>query len=727
MTSDSTLKLSGFLGVAFELPPGDMSDEDKRAIIEDLACYTEPRYRAPEVLYPTSRLGITTKSDIWALGVLLFVASFGRSPFHLSDPMDIVNVKYSFPRLEYTYIMEIIGTLLQKSPKSRPDIFEVIATIKSMLEEFQTLDDFDHSTRDLQAVVGGKTSPFKVPRRSYMSHDFKKTRRTGIPKAPPANFLLLPFADEDDQGISIADTGQNDSAENAPERDISESEEGEMAEPRPLSPNPLQVGNAVGLYLGDSPSEGPLPSVESPSDHHLRSNTLKREDEIAATPPSSPTRSETMSALEDPGPKGRSVLFNLDEEPNRVQSTPPSPIHPSPPRRGLTNTPVSEKASLVEARAPPAHEHHVVVKPPRSGAGSPPSPDDDQETILGTQSFLKELPLQGDPEDDIFNELEGSSGYSTPGNRREKEDGQGNTDSDHELFHTPPESFDPPSQNSSSPLGDIGSFIVYISEDPVRINGHFCDVFEGLHSKAGKVALKRPRIGGTGDEEEVIKRFEREAKAWRSLHHPHILEFLGTFKRRRHLYLVSPFIDNGTLVEYIAVHPEVNRPDAPQLSETADALNYLHQNGVVHGDIKGTNILVDDNVRCLLCDFGLTKMTTSSTAASMKGVGTFRWQSPELWLGSPKSFSSDTYAFAITIAEVLAGGAPFAYLENDPAVMLAVLNRDERPLKEPPESPLGVSYKNTWEVAEACWSKIPEQRISMAVAFERLRADPSLS
>ncbi|KIO31704.1 hypothetical protein M407DRAFT_48542, partial [Tulasnella calospora MUT 4182] len=245
-------------------------------------------------------------------------------------------------------------------------------------------------------------------------------------------------------------------------------------------------------------------------------------------------------------------------------------------------------------------------------------------------------------------------------------------------------------------------------------NGFFCDVFVGNHSTVGKVALKRLRIlGGTVDNRKVIK---REAMAWRGLEHRHILQFLGTVERHRYLYFVSPFIENGTLVEYIVGHPDVNR-----LCETADALRYLHGKGVVHGDIKGNNILIDDNVHCLLCDFGLTKMAESRTSTSMRGVGTFRWQSPELWSDAPKSFSSDTYAFAITIAEVLAGKAPFSHLKNDPAVMHAVVDDNERPPKQPLESLSGVSYKNVWEVAEACWPKLPEERISMADAFERLR------
>lgn len=59
---------------------------------------------------------------------------------------------------------------------------------------------------------------------------------------------------------------------------------------------------------------------------------------------------------------------------------------------------------------------------------------------------------------------------------------------------------------SPSVVNDIGSFITSISKDPVRLNGHFCDVFEGMHSTAGRVALKRPRIGGMiGDEEATVR------------------------------------------------------------------------------------------------------------------------------------------------------------------------------------------------------------------------------
>ncbi|KAG9041543.1 hypothetical protein FS837_012098 [Tulasnella sp. UAMH 9824] len=197
---------------------------------------------------------------------------------------------------------------------------------------------------------------------------------------------------------------------------------------------------------------------------------------------------------------------------------------------------------------------------------------------------------------------------------------------------------------------DIGPAITQISPDPVKINGHFCDVFEGVHEKAGKVALKRPRIDSRGYDATILRRFEREAATWRELSHPHVLEFLGTFNRGGHIYLVSPFIDKGTLAENIAAHPNVNR--IRWLCETADAVRYLHEKDVVHGDLKASNILIDGDGLSRLCDFGLSKLASSRTSTAMRGAGTFRWQSPELWNNVSKSFESDVYAFGMTITEV---------------------------------------------------------------------------
>ncbi len=89
-----------------------------------------------------------------------------------------------------------------------------------------------------------------------------------------------------------------------------------------------------------------------------------------------------------------------------------------------------------------------------------------------------------------------------------------------------------------------------------------------------------------------------------------------------------------------------------QMRETAAAVSYLHDVHLVHGDIKAGNILISDDGHAMLTDFGLAKMASANTSTAMKGLGTARWQSPELWEGAPKTPESDIYAFAMLIVEV---------------------------------------------------------------------------
>ncbi|KIO26958.1 hypothetical protein M407DRAFT_23783 [Tulasnella calospora MUT 4182] len=94
--------------------------------------------------------------------------------------------------------------------------------------------------------------------------------------------------------------------------------------------------------------------------------------------------------------------------------------------------------------------------------------------------------------------------------------------------------------------------------------------------------------------------------------------------------------------------------------------------------------------------------------------------SPELWDNEPRSFESDVYAFGMTIAEVLTGKVPFPQLSTSMAVMMAVIGRNERPLRDPVSSPEGASYEEAWNIAADCWPTQPFERIDMAEALRRL-------
>ncbi|KAG8922871.1 hypothetical protein FRC01_013501 [Tulasnella sp. 417] len=141
---------------------------------------------------------------------------------------------------------------------------------------------------------------------------------------------------------------------------------------------------------------------------------------------------------------------------------------------------------------------------------------------------------------------------------------------------------------------DISRFITNVPSEPIYVNGRFGDIFKATHQTIGEVALKRLRIAGATVDDEVIR-----------------------------------------------------------LCETSDAVDYLHSENIIHGDIKSTNILINASGHILLCDFGLSKSITDQTSTALKGAGTPRWQSPELWDNAAKTFASDVYAFSMTIVEVM--------------------------------------------------------------------------
>jgi serine/threonine protein kinase len=74
--------------------------------------------------------------------------------------------------------------------------------------------------------------------------------------------------------------------------------------------------------------------------------------------------------------------------------------------------------------------------------------------------------------------------------------------------------------------------------------------------------------------------------------------------------------------------------------------------GIIHGDIKGCNILVGGSEEAKICDFGLAKLPEALTLTTLKGAGTSRWRAPEMFENMPRSFETDVYAYGITIAEV---------------------------------------------------------------------------
>ncbi|KAJ3574855.1 hypothetical protein NP233_g1485 [Leucocoprinus birnbaumii] len=265
--------------------------------------------------------------------------------------------------------------------------------------------------------------------------------------------------------------------------------------------------------------------------------------------------------------------------------------------------------------------------------------------------------------------------------------------------------------------------------------GFFSDVYEGTW-RGQTVAIKVLRDFTSS------RLFVREVEIWKNLSHPNIVELLGASSASGNppWFFVSPFAENGDLGDHlrrlamakeqrgVGLSPSFSSSSARTLEhlrrdsfkpsrdsdlyrfmlEIAMGMDYLHEHGVLHGDLKCANVLVDEAYTCLISDFGQSELRAE--AFRMSGIsesrGTLRWQAPEVMQGlSDLTPAVDVYAFAITCVEVLNMGQMPWSLVDDNAVQFIVLKEDERPA-------IPSQYHATpiQELLQQCWHRDPESR-----------------
>jgi serine/threonine protein kinase len=197
------------------------------------------------------------------------------------------------------------------------------------------------------------------------------------------------------------------------------------------------------------------------------------------------------------------------------------------------------------------------------------------------------------------------------------------------------------------------------------------------------VAVKIIRSGAfpADDLDEVLKRFEREAKALAKLSHPNIVKVHDYGEHEGSPYLVMEYMPGGTLKKILG-KPVPWQTALRLLIPVARGVEYAHQRGIVHRDIKPANILITESGDPMLSDFGIAKLfegeqTTSLTGTGMV-IGTPEYMAPEQWNGQPNP-QSDLYSLGIVLYEMVAGRKP--YVADTPASIL--LKQATEPLPPP--------------------------------------------
>ncbi|MBZ5632105.1 MAG: protein kinase [Acidobacteriia bacterium] len=211
------------------------------------------------------------------------------------------------------------------------------------------------------------------------------------------------------------------------------------------------------------------------------------------------------------------------------------------------------------------------------------------------------------------------------------------------------------------------------------------------------------------------RRFQREAQLVSSLNHPHILTVhdVGEFEGRQ--YLVTEYVDGGTLKDWAQREKREWRDVVELLVGVADGLAAAHDAGILHRDIKPTNILITKSGYAKLSDFGLAKLAeqparedgstrTLTDELTRRGavVGTIAYMSPEQASGKALDARSDVFSFAVVLYQMLTGRRPFEGA-TDLETLQTIIHGSLRPLGD--EIPAGVRA-----LVEKALVKDPAQR-----------------
>ncbi|XP_021817531.1 mitogen-activated protein kinase kinase kinase ANP1-like isoform X2 [Prunus avium] len=210
--------------------------------------------------------------------------------------------------------------------------------------------------------------------------------------------------------------------------------------------------------------------------------------------------------------------------------------------------------------------------------------------------------------------------------------------------------------------------------------GAFGRVYMGMNLGSGELlAVKQVLIAANSASKEKtqahIKELEEEVKLLKNLSHPNIVRYLGTVREEETLNILLEFVPGGSISSLLGKFGSF--PEAVIRTYTKQlllGLEYLHKNGIMHRDIKGANILVDNKGCIKLADFGASKqvveLATISGAKSMKG--TPYWMAPEVILQTGHSFSADIWSVGCTVIEMATGKPPWSQQYQEVAALFHI-------------------------------------------------------
>ena len=193
--------------------------------------------------------------------------------------------------------------------------------------------------------------------------------------------------------------------------------------------------------------------------------------------------------------------------------------------------------------------------------------------------------------------------------------------------------------------------------------GGMATVYEAVDLRLDRVVALKVMHAHLADDPDFVSRFEREAKAAARLTHPHVVGVYDQGKADGHVYLAMEYVPGRTLRDVMKQFGPLTPEQALVLLDPIlEALEAAHGAGFVHRDIKPENVLISDDGRVKVADFGLARAVETSNSSATQGmiIGTVAYLSPEQVERGDADGRSDVYAAGILLFEMITGQVPHA-------------------------------------------------------------------
>ncbi|KAJ6931619.1 hypothetical protein NC652_014958 [Populus alba x Populus x berolinensis] len=243
-------------------------------------------------------------------------------------------------------------------------------------------------------------------------------------------------------------------------------------------------------------------------------------------------------------------------------------------------------------------------------------------------------------------------------------------------------------------------------------NGSSGDLYKGTFCSQD-VAIKVLR--GEHLNNKLQSEFNQEVLIMRKVHHKNVVKFIGACTRPPSLCIITEFMSGGSMYDFL-------RKQKGSLSlqsllrvaiDVSEGMHCLHQNNIVHRDLKSANLLMDENGVAKVADFGVARVQDQSGVMTAE-TGTYRWMAPEVIEHKPYDHKADVFSFGIVLWELLTGKLPYEHLSPLQAAV-GVVQQGLRP------SIPSHSHPKLAELLDRCWQQDPSLRPDFSEILELLQ------